>query len=247
MFRTYRDNSLWLVCFFGLVTSGNAQATIGVDRMFSYSNEKGNGIISVTNRSMTAPTYLKGEVIKLSTENGEIQKIPLTRENFPMWDLTVSPSLSVLNPGETKDYSIKYLCQQSSCPRDNDLAYQIRFLPVPPPNKVISGKTVKFRFGMAPVYIIPALKQQVDYTYDYNRKTQEITLNNTGNTFVKMEVDGCNKEKLKENKMCRGVYHILAGRKKVIKLPDDMVDNGARVKVANHDQSIEKSYNISGF
>ncbi|WP_219811970.1 hypothetical protein [Vibrio jasicida] len=228
--------------------SVSAEANMRVENMFVISNEYGNGLISLTNSSANK-MYVRADIIKLETVNGELKKTPLTRDNFPLWDLAVSPAKTVMNPGEIKDFSIKYLCQ-SNCDRSKDLVYQVQFVPVDPPKKV-EGQSVSFRFGVAPAYIIPAQGSEIDYEFSFDKTNKVITLDNTGDGFLKMEVDGCpdtSSEVVPSVKKvaCRGVFYILGGRKKEIFLKENMLKYGAKVTVANHDQSYEKSHNISG-
>lgn len=229
--------------------SMSVEANIQVENMFVISNEHGNGLISVTNRS-TSKQYVKADIIKLETVNGELKKIPLTRDNFPLWDLAVSPAKTVMNPGEIKDFSIKYLCQEN-CDRSKDLVYLVQFVPADPPQN-IKGQTVNFRFGIAPAYIIPAENDEIDYELSFDKSKKMITVDNTKGTGVlKMEIDGCPATPSEvvpsvKKVSCRGVFHILGGRKKEFFLKENMLKYGAKVTVANHDQSYEKAHNISG-
>lgn len=230
-----------------MTTSYIAEANIRVNKMLQTANEHGNGTFTLTNGGK-GNLYVKAEITKLDTENGELKKIPLTRENFPLWDLAVSPSKTILHPGEIKDFSLKYLCQKD-CDRTKDLVYQVTFLPVEPP-KDSKGQSVGLRFGVAPVYILPAEESNVNYDFNYDDKSRTIKLTNNSNTFLKMEVDGCREESNNElaptESACRAVFYSLAGRVRDIVLPKNMVEFGAKVTVANHDQSYEKSHNISG-
>lgn len=232
--------------FCSLLFSAQCNAALQVDKMFHTSNEHGNGTFTLSNNSSNR-VYVKAEVVKLETVDGKLKKTPLTRDNFPLWDLAISPSKAVLNGGEVKDFSVKYLCE-NNCDRSKDRVYQIRFLPVPPPED-IKGQSIGFRFGVGPAYIIPSLESKVDYDFDYDNKEKKITLYNKGNGFLKMEVNGCpttttDTAPSVRKVACRGVFYILAGRKKEFVLPKSMKNDSVKITVANYDQSYEKSHNI---
>lgn len=212
-----------------------------VDSLFKSSNERGHGVFTVSNQGRE-PLYLTGEVSRIETQDGEIKKIPLTRDNFPLWDLALNPTKAVLQVGEVRDFSVKYLCE-TQCDRSEDLVYQIRFSPSVEASSN-EGQQVSFLFGMAPYYVIPALKQKVDYEWDYQEEKKEININNTGNTFLKVELNQCRKQRTKEMSQCRAVYYVLSGHHKTISLPEFFDDAPITVKVANHDQSIEKTFTL---
>ncbi|PSW20632.1 hypothetical protein C9I98_07220 [Photobacterium sanctipauli] len=229
-----------------LVLAGTAMAAgmnFQLDSMLLTANDKGNGVFTVTSSSRET-MYLEAEVVKVMVRNGQIEKVPFSRDNFPMWDLAVNPSKLVMRPGEAKSVAVKYLCQQN-CERDEDLVYQVRFKPTAGPSEE-EGQTVDIRFGMAPYYIIPAQEQLVEYDWDYNEIEQTVAVRNTGNTLIKIEVDNCNLGFMerKAEGSCRGVYPVLAGRHKLITLPEGLQGSNVQVTVANHDQSIERDFTL---
>ncbi len=218
-----------------------ASPSFNVDSLFKSSNQKGHGVFTVSNQGREA-LYLAGEILRVEIQNGEIKKTPLTRDNFPLWDLALEPTKAVLQTGEVRDFSVKYLCEYE-CDRSQDLVYQIRFFPSveDQPNE---GQQVSFLFGMAPYYIIPALEQDVDYEWDYQEKEKKIQVNNVGNTFLKIELNQCHEQRSDITSQCRAVYHVLSGYRKTIQLPKFFDDSPIIVKVANHDQSIEKTFTL---
>lgn len=220
-------------------TQVGASPTFHVDSLFKSSNERGHGVFTVSNQGRE-PLYLTGEVLRIETQDGELKKVPLTRDNFPLWDLSLNPTKAVLQAGEVRDFSVKYLCE-AECDRSQDLVYQIRFFPSVE-QQSSEGQQVSFLFGMAPYYVIPALNQKVDYKWNYQKEERVIRVTNTGNTFLKIELSQCSLQGVRKNSQCRAVYHVLSGRNKVISLPAFFEDAPITVKVANHDQSIEKTF-----
>lgn len=211
-----------------------------LDTLLQVGNKHGNGVFTVSNLSDDI-LYLKTEVVKIDVKNGKIKKIPLTRDNFPMWDLAVNPTKLMLNPSEIKDVAIKYLCQ-GDCFRKEDLVYQIRFTPAEVHDE--NGQSVNILFGMAPYYIVPATHPEVKYDFKYNEKNGVIHVANNGNSFIKIQLNNCNKVENKSKNKCQIVYNVLSGRVKDISVPDNLKGNNTKVTVANYDQSIEKKFNL---
>lgn len=214
-------------------------STFSVDSLLKVGNDNGHGTFTVTN-TQKETVYVKGEVLQVKVSSGEIEKIPLTRENFPIWDLAVNPSKLRLLPGEIRDVAVKYLCK-ADCDRSRDLVYQIRFSPVSAPDEV-EGQSVSFSFGMAPYYIVPASQQRMEYSWDYDEKAHTVKVHNTGNTYLKIQFDNCNK--LRAINSCRAVYHVLSGRKMRIELPEGIQGRNVQVTVANHDQRYQDEFTL---
>ncbi|CAK6712240.1 conserved hypothetical protein (fragment) [Vibrio harveyi] len=158
-----------------------------------------------------------------------------------LWDLAVNPARAILHKGEMSNFSVRYLCQKN-CDRSQDNVYQVRFTPVASPDAENQNK-VDIRFGIAPYYIIPALKSDVDYEIDFDDQNKLLTVTNTGNTFLKINIDSCNKFGM-DQKGCRALYYVLAGRNKTIKLSDKIYSASPKVTVGNHDQSYNETISL---
>ncbi|CAH1534392.1 conserved exported hypothetical protein [Vibrio owensii] len=222
------------------VNSVSATPTFTLDTLFKTSNENGNASFTLRN-TQRENVFVKGEVLQVKVVDGEIKKIPLTRDNFPLWDLAINPAKLRLLPGEVRDVAVKYLCQKD-CDRTKDLVYQIRFSPIAAPSDS-NEQRVDIGFGMAPYYIIPALDPKVTYEWNYDEEKHEVRVNNTGNTYLKIEVDNCN-NKLRTVKNCVAVYNVLAGRVLDIDLPDTLKGKNVRVTVADHDQRYQDEFSL---
>ncbi|MEI6858745.1 MAG: hypothetical protein V5788_02975 [Shewanella sp.] len=232
--------SMSLVVGLTMLTQSAPIAALNLDTLFLSSNKNGNGIFTASN-STQAKEYIKVTVVKVDVQGNKLIKTPLTRDNFLEWDLVVNPAKTMLQPGESKNFAVKYLCKED-CFRETDSLYQVRFVPTAPPGDK-EGTHVSIRFGMAPYYVIPATEQHVEYSLDINDDTHSVTIDNTGNTFLKVEFNACN-VLLMDNKNCRAVYQILAGRSRTIDLPDSMAGKNVKVTVANHDQSIQEIFTL---
>lgn len=240
--RTYFSGLFNLTTIIGwvLLYSFNTHAqTLSVDNLIKVGNDNGHGSFTLSNYQRET-IYVNSEVLQIKVIDGKIKKIPLTRENFPIWDLAVNPSKLRLLPQELRDVAVKYLCQ-TDCDRSKDLVYQVRFSPVAPPEQSDEQK-VTFTFGVAPYYIVPALEPKVDYTWEYNQTAQIVRVKNTGNTYLKIEFDNCND--LSDVNSCRATYHVLSGRKMDIKLPEGVQGSNVKVTVADHDQRNEDEFTL---
>lgn len=237
MFKKYANTLLLLML--GLpVATVSATPGFNVDTLFKASDIDGNGYFTVSNHSGET-LYLDSEILKVEVVEHELTKTLFDKDNFMLWDLSVSPTKAVLQPYESKEFSIKYLCERN-CDRKKDLIYQVRFFPA---NDVenADAQVVSFVFSMAPYYVIPSKDQKVDYTWNYNKAKRVIDIENTGNTFIKVELNQCDSQVDKE-KQCSFIYYVLSDRIKSIKLPEHFIANQVQVKVANHDQSIQKAF-----
>lgn len=215
-----------------------AGPTFTLDSLLKAGNDDGHGSFTLTNTN-DETVYVKGEVIQIKVEEGDIKKIPLTKENFLLWDLSINPSKLQLLPGEVRDVAVKYLCQKD-CDRSKDSVYQIRFTPVSAPVEM-DGQKVVFAFGLAPYYIVPALTSEVDYEWNYDEDAHVVSVYNKGNTYLKIEFDNCNNN-LRSERRCRAVFNVLSGRKLDIKLEEGLQGNNVNVTVADHDQRFEDEF-----
>ncbi|NVO99107.1 hypothetical protein HWA77_02645 [Photobacterium damselae subsp. damselae] len=228
----------------GLVLSSiSAQAFI-VDSMVKFpQKDNGNGMFTLTSNT-NKTEYINVKIDKVQVNNNKIEKTPYTRDNFPMWDLATTPGKLVLHPGEAKDVAVKFLCQKNCHNENSDLVYQIGFIPVNDPNKKIDGQKVNMLFGMAPYYIVPAKNQKIDYNYNFDKKTRKLTIHNTGNTYLNFNVDNCKDVNISKDRDCSVNNHLLAGRKRVVTIPEHLISANTLLRVSNHDESLIKKIHL---
>ncbi|MCK8083995.1 hypothetical protein [Vibrio sp. 1CM8B] len=210
-----------------------------IDKMLLISSGDGNGVFTLTS-SKGEEEYIKGSVSQVNVVNGELEKIELTKDNLPLWDLALLPNKLILNPGERRRVSVKNLCQVDCDNLKKDKVYQVTFMP-----SVMDGQKSKSRvginYGYAPYYIVPAENAKVEYEIQYNGS--EVSVENKGNTFFYMQIDNCRPDSI-SNK-CKQTNTILAGRKKTIKLAEGLTNvDSLFVKVATHDYSYNKKITI---
>ncbi|MFB1076384.1 hypothetical protein [Photobacterium damselae] len=209
-----------------------------VDNMILVSNKNNNGIITISSTSMK-PEYIKGTINKLDITNGKIDKVKLTKDNLPLWDMTLIPNKIILNPGERRRLSMKNLCQKD-CDTGKDRMYQVVLIPTK--NDLSEDSSVGINLGYAPIFIIPTKKPRIDYSFSFSGGNLKV--NNTGNTMLYMNIDNCNKGK---SSSCNKSYTILSGRIKTFKVPSELINNNTlKIRVANHDYSYNEVEYVKG-
>lgn len=222
-----------------LLMSTSFSHAFSIDKMLLIAGEDGNGVFTLTS-SKTEPEYIKGSVSQVKVENGELEKVELTKDNLPLWDLALLPNKLILNPGERRRVSVKNLCQVNCDDLDKDKVYQVTFMPsvIDENNK---ESRIGINYGYAPYYIVPAINSNVDYKVKYNGS--EVHVENNGNTFFYIQFDNCKPSSV--NNKCKQTNTILAGRKKTITLAEGLQNvDSLSVKVANHDYSYNQNITI---
>ncbi|HIF9340567.1 TPA: hypothetical protein ACX6RU_000611 [Photobacterium damselae] len=232
-----------LFLFLGFLVSSSAQSFI-VDSMVKFPQKDSSNGIFTLNSNTKKTEYINVSIDKVIVKNNKLEKKQYTRDNFPMWDLATTPGKLVLHPGEAKDVAIKFLCQINCHNENNDLVYQISFIPVNNPNKDETGQKVNMLFGMAPYYIIPAKKPKIDYNYEYDKNTRKLTIYNTGNTYLNFNIDNCKDIEIDKEKDCSTNNHLLAGRTRSIVVPKHLISRYTLLRVSNHDESFIKKINL---
>ncbi|MFS1463014.1 hypothetical protein BCU30_017105 [Vibrio lentus] len=221
-----------------LMTTFSSHA-FSIDKMLLIAGEDGNGVFTLTS-SKSQPEYIKGGVSQVKVENGELDRVELTKDNLPLWDLALLPNKIILNPGERRRVSVKNLCQANCDNLKKDKVYQVTFMP-----SIIDGDKKESRiginYGYAPYYIVPAKVSNVDYKVKYSGS--EVYVENNGNTFFYIQFDNCKPNSVSQK--CKQTNTILSGRKKAIKLAEGLQNvDSLSVKVANHDYSYNRSFTI---
>ena len=232
-------NDFKKIIFFLLLISFKSNA-ITSNTLFLVADSNDKGIYTLLNNDKDR-VYIKTKMLRVDVSDNKVNKTVLNRDNINLWNISIDPGKFVLNPGEMKNVGVRYLCKDG-CNQDRDEIYQFQFLPVDNPNIKKDNNSVNIRFSVAPYFVIPAKNQHVDFDYDFDKKNNNLTINNKGNTFLKFEVNNCNK--YKSEKSCRSVYFSLAKQKKVIKLPESLVSSHTLVKVANYDQSVQREFSL---
>jgi hypothetical protein len=218
----------------------NYANAFAISDMMLASDKHGNGTFVLSNNDNREPIFVLATVSQVKVENNTLKKIPLTKANFPLWDLAVSPGKTILKSNEAKTFAVKSLCEKN-CDSPVDKVYQLNFIPQPyKKNTEDKASKVNFLFGFSPYYIIPATVSKVDYDVSYRAGT--IHINNKGNTFLKLHVNRC--EVLAEKSGCRSTNYALAGVTRDFKLPAGLVSESIKLLIVNHDESYSKEMTL---
>lgn len=209
-----------------------------VDKMIIVSDEKGNGIVTLTNDEYQ-PIFIQAEVDEINIVGGDnIQTKQYTRENLNDWKVSLTHQKLILNPGEVKDVGIRSLCHNTGCDNSQDLMFKLSFIPSKHrPNETTSGMEVNY--GFAPVYIIPTTQPQ--YNYELFNNGESLRVENKSNTMLDLFVDACGNGNTVQ---CEQKFTILSGRSKTFPLAETMRNNELIINVRSHDRSYIKKESV---
>ncbi|WP_060980395.1 hypothetical protein [Vibrio splendidus] len=213
-------------------TSANA---FNVDKMVVFSDQKGNGIITLTNDE-SEPIFVSGKVEEIRVVNGnKIVRNSYTRSNLDDWKISLTHPRLVLKPGEEKDVGIRSLCHNASCDDSKDLMFMLPFTPSSYKEEGGRAIGVKINYGFSPIYIIPTQKPIFDYKIINNG--DELRIDNNSNTLINVYVNACATD---NNKQCKQKFTVISGRDKIFSLAKDTQNDRLNVTVTSHDKKYSK-------
>lgn len=228
-FKNFTLSLLSLACG---IYSVHSQA-FQVDKMVIVGDERGNGIITLTNDEST-PLFVETVIDEITIKDGkDIIKKEYTRENLTDWKISLTHQRLVLKEGEVKDVGIRSLCHNTTCDNSQDLMFSLSFLPSKyreEGEEQVSG--VEINYGFSPVYIIPTTEPIFDY--EIINKGSELEVKNDSNTLINVYLDSCTTEITAQ---CRQKLTLVAGRHKTFNLVDTIKSDNLRVTVNSHDKS----------
>lgn len=211
--------SAWLM----LLATVPAHA-IGINSMLEYSDPKGRTEFTITNTE-DQRQYINVLITELIVENGELRRVPYTRDNIDKWVMSAHPARAIVEPGFKKNFLLMHQPKVGE-PVNKDRVFQVSFVPTPyvaEEDKVMQNSSVKMQFGFAPLIIVPA-KDPQPLTYDITYRGNSVAVVNRGNTAFTLFLDGCPQGTAdKERSKCSTDAVVLAGRKLNVRLPDSMV------------------------
>jgi hypothetical protein len=228
-----------LIMFFAcmsLLASVPANA-IGINSMLQYTDSSGRAEFTITN-SEDSRQYINVHITELLVENGEIRKIPYTRDNVDTWVMSAHPARAIVEPGFKKSFLLMHQPIVGEPDFNKDRVFQVSFVPSPyfdEDEVVQKNSAVKMAFGFAPLVIVPAkAPQPLDYKMAY--VGDKVTVVNDGNTAFTLFLDGCPENTAeKERGKCSADAVVLAGRKLNVALPTAMLGKSTfKAKVATY-------------
>ncbi|WP_158134618.1 hypothetical protein [Photobacterium damselae] len=213
------------------ILSAQANA-LAIDNMLYFIHKANSTKIELINNE-SRKAFIKIGMSKIEVKDNSLHETELSSRNINDWNITLTPSKTIMEPKQAKSISVHYNCFKN-CDRAKDEIYKLSILPVPYGE---DGKLtdVKLGFGFAPYVIVPAIDQNPSYSIKYTKDKKGIIFSNTGNTFLNAVIDICKKE---INKQCNISHRMLPGRTKTFKLNDEVQKlNSIKFYVVNYDES----------
>lgn len=208
---------------------------IAISSMLEYTDSKGKAEFTITN-SEDYRQYINVLITELIVENGEIRKVPYTRENVHKWVMSAHPARAIVEPDFKKNFLLMYQPITGEPDFNTDRVFQVSFVPTPYfAENEKQGSAVKMAFGFAPLIIVPA-KEPQPLAYDMTYRGDKVTVVNNGNTAITLLLDGCPQGLAdKERSKCSADAVVLAGRKLDVALPASMASQSTlKAKLATY-------------
>lgn len=209
---------------------------IGINSMLEYADPKGRAEFIITN-SEDQRQYINVLITELIVENGELRKVPYTRDNVDQWVMSAHPARAIVEPGFKKTFLLMHQPIVGEPNANKDRVFQVSFVPTPyiAEDDIVQNSAVKMAFGFAPLVIVPA-KEPLPLAYDMTYSDSSVTVVNRGNTAFTLFLDGCPKDTAeKERGKCSADAVVLAGRKLNVALPASMASQSTlKAKMATY-------------
>ena len=203
---------------------------IGIDSIMGFADNNGKGHFTLIN-SEEYRQFIQVAMSKVTTQDGQFVKTPLTRHNLSDWDITVRPARTVIDPQLQKDFDVSYQ-PKAGADKTKDHMYQVTFVPTPYFAKGKANKhALQVAIGFAPYFIVPAEKD-APLNYDMTFKGKTFHLHNHADTYLHAVLDTCPTGTVGNDRdACNKVLYVVAGRDLNITLPKGM-QNAASMKVS---------------
>lgn len=208
---------------------------VAIDNMVLISGQNPTGDQFTLTGNESSPVFVRTQVTRLYVKENQVTEEPFLRENLMKWTITVDPSLFILDPGESRQVSLRPIMKQAS--REVDEVYAVSFIPQAA-KKAEEGNLMDMQVGFQTFYIVPATTSKMNYTLRYQASTGKLTLINKGNTVMLVELDRCKPgETVDPKKSCTATFMAIAGRAKEYEVPKWLQGGDMTVEVFNHDKS----------
>ncbi|QUJ69959.1 hypothetical protein KDD30_17525 (plasmid) [Photobacterium sp. GJ3] len=230
-----RKIAFFITSLFTCVASMKANA-LQVDKMILVSDLQGNGVFSLTN-DLPQTSLVRTKIEEVNVENGQLVKVPYTKDNLNSWKITVATPNLIIEPGRVKPLGVRSLCN-GDCNFNRDHVYQLTFAPIPYVDGQETKGKIGINYGFSPLYIIPA--KELNISYEMKNLGDKIWFKNTGNSVVRFQIDQCKSQK--KSHVCITSFTGLAGREREFKIPDSMRSDSLNVTIASYDNSYFKEF-----
>ncbi|WP_366777434.1 hypothetical protein [Vibrio owensii] len=222
-----------------LMTSllANSAFAMNIDTMLLIGDEYGNGVFTISNQGETTE-FIQSNITQIEVKEGNLIRTPYTEDNFEDWRVTLTHPKMILEAGRQKQVGVRSLCG-SKCDFTQDQYFLVSFEPSPYDPEGKSKSAVVINFGYRPLFVIPAKKQNIDYTISL--ESGQLFINNKGNSFIRAYIDECTDDITED---CELTAMSLAGRERAYELPKNIKSTNLNVTIVNHDESYREKLTL---
>ncbi|CDT82805.1 hypothetical protein ACED66_22275 [Vibrio splendidus] len=212
----------WAVCHWWLVLLGSAMSfhatAIEISSMFMVADANGSGTFTIKN-TQDKRIFMNVGMSELNVVDGAIVKTPYDRSNIQDWKIDVYPAKTIIDVGHEKQFKVTLKCGRD-CDAEQDQLFQLAFVPTPYFDEGIRPKqAVQMAVGFGALFLRAAKEKPIHYKADY--RDGRVTINNTGETYLKARVTNCAELALSTQE-CTKMMNVMPGRQLTIDLPDNM-------------------------
>ncbi|WP_425669761.1 hypothetical protein ACPSL3_07650 [Vibrio owensii] len=224
------------VCFGTTVNAG-----ITINSMINFADKNVSEFVVVNDDTERQFINVQVREVKVD-EQGNLIKIPYTRENIDTWSVSSMPARGILEPNAKKAFRVKYEALPSH-DENADKIYQVSFIPTPYRGEgESSDSSVKMAVGFSPYFIVPS---NVDHplSYDVKHNGKTISIHNKGKSYIHASFDTCGSSGQGESDSCHQKAFILSGRTVTIPLPASM-QKDISVEFLTHHSKFEEKFEL---
>lgn len=220
-------------------TSMGVQA-LGVDSLIKIMDSNLD-VMTVSNQDGYRQ-FVNLHISEVDVVDGKLIPMAYTKENIDRWSLETWPSKMIIDDGQSKKFSIRYIGDEDL---DHDRIYSIGVVPTPyysegeaPPN------TVQMVIGVSPYVIVPA-KTDKPLSYSVKYEDKAIVVKNLGETYFRAVVKGCDSIALKRPvRECVNSSYVLSGRELTIALPEKS-NKEVEVSFKTNNSTYKQTFNMT--
>ena len=218
---------------------------MGIDKMVLVARDKDANFYKLTNNT-AAPMFITSTITEEKISKNGIEEVLYTADNIDQWKINLSESEFVLMPNESKVVYVNAneCADKKACQRTVDDVFSISFMPaLYTPKGEKANDSVGIIFGFSPSFILPAHKQNIDYSYKIQNGNENdyLLIENTGNTMLTVMINQCAQPGADPTD-CSTYRQLYAGRTGKIPLPQRYQRGKMKLKILNGTETYVKDY-----
>ncbi|TKG09029.1 hypothetical protein [Vibrio sp. F13] len=184
-------------------------SSIQISSLYLTADDTNTATFTVTNTD-DKRIFLNIGVYELHMEDGEIVKIPYTRENLSQWQVNIKPSRTIIEPGFKKEFKVARSCGAECTDVIEDQIFQLAVVPTPYFDERSRPKqAVQMAIGFAPVFIVPGTGAPMEYDATYD--DGQLTVFNRGKNVIDAVVRSSQCKKGQDS--CRIAFKVMPQRR----------------------------------